>query len=262
MYKHLLTLVTLLLLTSVLHAQTTIRITNGEWDPYLSSRAYEYGLTSHMITQAFQLEGIDIEWGFFPWKRAFENTKEGREWDAAAAWWPSDDYQDDFFTSNPIMDTALVFFHLKKYKFDWNSVADLKGINIGLTRGYHYGKALMDAKFEDKIYTELANTDEQNFTKLLFERIKIFPNDQTVGYTQIKNTFILLEADLFTHHPKKFKVNTLHLLISKKSKQAKYFLAKFNSGLKKLRASPQYQQMLNDLEKGKYQRQNTRWYKK
>ena len=256
------TCVCLLLFSSLLQAQTTIRITNGEWDPYLSSHAYEFGLTSHIISEAFKLEGINIEWGFFPWKRAFENAKEGQEWDAAAAWWPSDTYQYDFYTSNAIMDTALVFFHLKEYKFDWNSMDDLKGINIGLTRGYRYGKALMDAKTENKIYTELANTDEQNFTKLLFNRIKIFPNDKTVGYTQIKNTFTLHEASLFTHHPKKFKINTLHLLISKETKHAKLFLDKFNSGLKKLRASPHYQQMLNDLEQGKYRRQNTRWYKK
>ena len=259
MYKRLLTLVTLLLFTSLLQAQTTIRITNGDWDPYMSSHAYQYGLTSHMVTQAFKLEGIDIEWGFFPWKRAFESAKEGRDWDAAAAWWPSDAYQDDFYTSDAIMDTALVFFHLKEYEFHWNGVDDLKGISIGFTRGYSYGEALMDAKIGNRINTEVANTDEQNFNKLLFERIQIFPNDKTVGYTQIKNTFTPHEANLFTHHPKEFKVNTLHLLVSKRSKNAKLFLDKFNSGLKKLRASPQYQQMFNDLKQGKYQRQSTPW---
>ncbi len=263
MYKSILLLVTLFFLSSLMQAQTTVRITNGEWDPYLSSQAYEYGLTSHIITQAFKLEGIDIEWGFFPWKRAFENAKEGHQWDASAAWSPNELYLRDFLLSDTIMNIEYVFFHLKEFEFDWTNMDDLQDINIGITRGYNYGKPFMNARHNNKIYTELANTDEQNFSKLLFGRIKIFPNDKLVGYTQIKNTFSPLETSLFTHHPNniKLKANTLHLLISKNSKNAKMFLEKFNAGLKTLRGSPQYQQMFMDLEQGKYQRQETRWHK-
>ena len=211
-----------------------------------------------MVSEAFKLEGIDIKWGFFPWKRAFESAKEGQHWDAAAAWWPSDSYNEDFFTSDAIMDTALVFFHLKEYKLHWDSVEDLSGINIGLTRGYHYGEALMNAKKENKITTEPANNDEQNFKKLLFGRTTIFPNDIVVGYTQINNTFPIHEAMRFTHHPKEFRVNTLHLLISKRAKNAKELLKKFNSGLAKLRASDKYQNMLNALKQGQYDRPGSR----
>ncbi len=251
----------LIIISTLLFAQCiqgqSIRITNGDWDPYLSSKAFEYGLASHIISEAFKLEGIDIQWGFFPWKRAFENAKAGQKWDAAAAWWPSDSYNDDFFTSDAIMGTSLVFFHLKEYKFHWDSVDDLPGINIGLTRGYNYGAVLMEANRESKVLTELANNDEQNFKKLLFDRISIFPNDLVVGYTQIKNAFPPHEAIRFTHHPKKFKVNTLHLLISKRAKNANVFLQKFNSGLAKLKASARYQNMLNALEQGRYDRQDS-----
>ncbi len=230
----------------------TIRITNGDWDPYLSSKAFEYGLTSHMISEAFKLEGIDIEWGFFPWKRALENAREGFEWDAAAAWRPNEAYNLDFFTSDAIMNTAFVFFHLKEYDFHWNNIDDLQGTSIGFTRGYHYGDALMEGKTANTFVFETANTDEQNFKKLLFGRIKIFPNDVVVGYTQIDNTFPFHEAIRFTHHPKEFKRNTLHLLISKRAKNAKELLKKFNSGLAKLKASDQYQNMLNGLKQGQY----------
>ena len=34
-------------------ASNTIRITNGEWEPYLSEYSYEYGLASHIVSEAF-----------------------------------------------------------------------------------------------------------------------------------------------------------------------------------------------------------------
>lgn len=30
----------------------TIHITNGEWEPYLSEYSYEYGIASHIVTEA------------------------------------------------------------------------------------------------------------------------------------------------------------------------------------------------------------------
>jgi polar amino acid transport system substrate-binding protein len=255
MYNRSLLFIGILLFAHSLHGQT-IRIASGDWDPYLSSKAFEYGLTSHIITEAFKLEGIDIQWGFFPWKRTFESAKEGEQWDASAAWWPSERYKKDFYTSDAIMSTSLVFFHLKDYEFHWDSVDDLSGINIGVTRGYHYGESLENTDKEKKLLIENANSDEQNFAKLLFGRIDIFPNDVVVGYTQINNTFSPNEASRFTHHPKKFKVDTLHLLISKRAKNAKLFLQKFNAGLKKIKASPQYQNMLDAATQGRYNRPN------
>lgn len=50
---------------STTYAATTIRITNGEWEPFLSEYSYEYGLYSHIVSEAFKLEDIEVEWGFF-----------------------------------------------------------------------------------------------------------------------------------------------------------------------------------------------------
>ncbi len=241
-----------------LHAQTTIHITIGEWEPYLSSQSYEYGLVSHIVKEAFKLEGIEVKWGFFPWKRAYEMAKEGDEWQASAIWWPTKEILKEFLTSDPVLNTSLVFFHLKSHDFQWKTINDLKGLTVGLTRGYGYGDELLKAQKDNIIITETVTTDEQNFMKMLSGRIDIFPNEKIVGYAQLRNT---LKADslLFTHHPQEFKVRTLHFIISKKAKNAKTFLKKFNSGLKKLHDSGQYKKMMGALKKGKYKKQLKEW---
>ena len=47
--------------------QDTIRLTNGEWQPYLSQDVAHHGFASHVVTEAFAQVGVDVEFGFFPW---------------------------------------------------------------------------------------------------------------------------------------------------------------------------------------------------
>jgi len=241
----------MIIFTAELFAET-IRITNGEWAPFLSKDSYEYGFGSHIVTEAFKLEGVTVEWGFFPWQRAYQNAKDGESWDASCCWWPDDKTKTEFTVSDPITKTSFVFFHLKSYNFDWNSIQDLKGIKIGGTSEYNYGDEFMGALNAKALDVEFAIKDEFNFKKLLASRIQIFPNDPSVGNAQIRNSLSPDEANLLTHTSKEFGISTLHLIISIDNKRKKYFLDKFNTGMKKLKRSGRYQQMLNDLKAGKY----------
>ncbi len=198
------------------------------------------------------MEGINVIWGFFPWKRAFYNAEVGTSWDVSAVWWPSKKTKNKFLISEPVVKTSFVFFHLRTRKFDWNSFEDLKGLSIGITRGYYYGEAFDDAIKRKIFKTQTVNQDEQNYLKLIYKRIDIFPNDLLVGLSQIKNVLSPPASELLTFHPKEFKITTLNLIISKKCKKGKFFLDKFNSGLKKLKESGKKDQMLDDVYKGKY----------
>jgi len=258
MKKSVLLIVAFLLLGIQLFAQKTIRITNGEWEPYLSQYSYKYGLASHIVSEAFKLENITIEWGFFPWKRSYVLAQKG-VWDASAVWWPSPETKENFLVSSPVVKTSFVFFHLKNYKFQWKSMQDVHDQEIGFTRGYDYGKEFMSALKDKKINIQVSNSDELNFKKLLKGRIDIFPNDLLVGSSQIRNNFSDEEAKLFTSHPKQFSKNTLNLIICKHCENGQYFLEKFNSGLKKLIKSGRLKQMYKDLYSGKYDKQKMVW---
>jgi len=255
------TLLAVFMLTTDIFAET-IRITNGEWEPFLSNYSYQYGLDSHIVTEAFKLEGITVEWGFFPWQRAYQNARDGKEWDASCCWWPDDDTKKEFLVSDTITKTSFVFFHLKSYNFHWSSLQDLQGLKIGGTSKYYYGKEFMDAMAAQTLDVEITSKDQFNYKKLLAGKIQIFPNEPAVGKAQIKNYLSPDEAELLTHNPKKFGISTLHLIISKDHKRNKYFIDKLNAGLKKLKASGRYQQMLNDLAAGKYDKQKFIFEKK
>ncbi len=50
-------------------AAETIRLANGEWHSFLSKGAPHHGFASHIVTDAFALVGVEVEYGFFPWSR-------------------------------------------------------------------------------------------------------------------------------------------------------------------------------------------------
>lgn len=53
----------------------TITLTNGEWAPYLSESFKYGGFLSRVCSEAFALEGVDVEYEYLPWKRAYESAR-------------------------------------------------------------------------------------------------------------------------------------------------------------------------------------------
>lgn len=122
-------------LTTISHAEEVVKLTNGEWPPFTSKDLKHYGVYSHIVSEAFALEGVTVEYGFFPWARGYNYVKEGN-WDGSVTWAPTPDKEKDVWFSDQVFLHTKVFFHLKSFPFDWNTIEDLKGLQIGTTREY------------------------------------------------------------------------------------------------------------------------------
>ncbi|MBU2254212.1 MAG: amino acid ABC transporter substrate-binding protein, partial [Gammaproteobacteria bacterium] len=47
-------------------AAESVRLTNGEWPPYLGEQLPHKGVASRTVAEAFALQGIDVAWEFHP----------------------------------------------------------------------------------------------------------------------------------------------------------------------------------------------------
>ena len=232
----------------------TIQITTGEYAPWTSEKLKKGGFTSHVVSQAFKLEGYDVAFDFFPWKRAYETAKAGDEYQATAWWYPSTERAKYFLYSEPLLFDDTVFFHLKDNGFpDWETLDDLVGTRIGATRGYTYTKEFWDAARSGRLDIQEANSDEANFKKLLAGRIDTFPTSYLVGLRLLKEKFSPKEFEHVATHPKPLLSASGHLLISKKANHAKELMAKFNRGLVKLKESGRYDQFMENFVAGEYE---------
>ncbi len=226
------------------YAQETIRITNGEWLPYHSKELPSYGAGSKIVTEAFSLVGVKVEWGFFPWERGYKYAVQG-EWDASIGWIKTLKREGEVLFSKPVYGGKWVFFHLRGINVDWNTVSDLKGVTIGATANYTYGEEFDTAEKEKVIYVERVPEEKQNFSKLLFGRIDIFAHAMDGGYAVLRNSFSGSQANKVTHHPKPIQTVNYHLVFTKNAKN-KRMLKLFNKGLSDLYKSGKAKQYLKE----------------
>ena len=234
-------------------AQTskTIRLTNGEWQPFLSKDVPHNGFASHIVTEAFALVGVEVEYGFFPWKRSMKLAREG-SWDGTAIWGTSEERLANFHFTDAVVPTTYVFFHLKSTAFDWDDYADLADLKVGGTVEYYYADDFEAAEKAGVFRTIRGRSDEAGLKNLLKGRIDVFPGEVMVTHEQIRDTFSEQDAALFTHHAKVIADRPMFVLLSKNLPNGKRLRDLFNEGLRQLKASGRYDQIVADALAGKY----------
>ncbi|MDE1462493.1 substrate-binding periplasmic protein [Spartinivicinus poritis] len=228
-----------------------IRIASGEWPPFLSQHYNEYGAGSHIVTEAFALEGIKVAYIFYPWKRSMETARDGNV-DATLLWSKNEERAKHFLFSDPVLTLRHVFFHRKDLQFDWRDIDDLKQYKIGVTRGYFYGEQIQEAIENSLIDTEVGNTDIINFKKLIANRIQLFIVEPEVGYELLAKNFSESDRKLLTNHHRAIQERQWHLLISNKVSQAEEWLERFNKGLAKLKSQGTIDKIMEDVIMGQY----------
>ena len=221
------------------YAAEPVRLALGEYAPYYSENLRGNGIIPRIATAAFALEGIEVEYEWYPWVRAYSYVKKGRR-DGSFTGARTAEREKIFYYSEPLRKNEIVFFHLKKHPFSWQGFEDMVNISIGGTRGYAYSDGFMQAEKEGTIQVEWVADDIMNFKKLLKGRIEVFPISKEVGYFKLKEHFTPEQMQLLTYHPRPIVANNVHLIMSKENKKNKERIEHFNRGLQRLRASGEY----------------------
>ncbi|MCP4670256.1 MAG: amino acid ABC transporter substrate-binding protein [Desulfobacula sp.] len=237
----------------ILFANDNVRLTSGEWEPFISEKLKHYGIFSHIATEAFNSVGVKVEYGFFPWKRSLVLVEQGK-WDGSIGWAKSPEREDKCYFGKSLYEASYVFFHLKNTEFDWQNEDDLQGIKAGVTRGYvdeEWFKTMKKAG--KKVIYEAVTTDLMNFKKLLAGRFQIFATQKDVGLACIQKNILPEEAKKITYHPKLIRTTPLYGLFSRKTEKGEKFMKLFNQGIINLKESGRYEQMWQDFREGRYQ---------
>ncbi|RMF16650.1 MAG: amino acid ABC transporter substrate-binding protein [Gammaproteobacteria bacterium] len=244
-----LAIVTLLLaLSTQLPARgaEVIRLTNGEWPPYQSPELPHYGAASWLAQRAFEIEGYQVEYSFFPWNRAYYMAQTG-QYDGSLIWSYSEERAKHFIYSDPFLYTNTVFFFNREKPIDWDRWEDLQGLIIGATSGYHYGTAFDEAERKGIFTVDRVSSDELNLKKLIAGRIDAFPLSLDVGRYMLRTQFNDIERGRLDWHPKPLRKTAYHLIISRKSPRAQELVDAFNRGVAKLKASGEYERIMQSV---------------
>ncbi|MBF0228731.1 MAG: transporter substrate-binding domain-containing protein [Desulfamplus sp.] len=239
--KRLALLLALVVMTSSsVFANQTVKLAIGDWAPYTSETDVKGKLLEEVVTEAFKLEGIDVKYDYFPWKRSYIYVEQGKS-DGTFPWNKTTEREKEFYIHKiSLIKDDGVYFHLKSKPFDWNTIEDLKKYKVGVTLGYK-----QEAMYKEKgIVADTVPNEEQNFKKMLAGRIDVYQTSNVVGYSAIKKLFSSTDAAKFTNHPKAVETDEYYILFSKKIPNGKELADKFDSGLKKLKESGGYYKII------------------
>lgn len=241
------TFLLLSLLASMPVAADSVRLTNGEWPPYLGEQLPHQGVASRIVAEAFALEGVEVRWEFHPWARSLQLAERGKR-HGSAVWLRSPEREAKFFISDPVVESGYYLFHRKDYAFDWQQVSDLQGRRLAGTRGYDYGEAFQQAEAAGQLRVNRVNSDEIAFRQLLARRVDLFPMDKVVGFDMLHQHFSAAERAQLSFHPKPLRSDSLHLLLSREVAGNAELIERFNRGLEQLRASGKIAQYLLEMQ--------------
>lgn len=228
-----------------------LRITNGEWPPFTSRTFVHGGVLSRIVADAFALEGVEVRYGYFPWKRAYAYARDGI-WDGSVGWAPTPSHLRDLEMSDPVIQVDKALYHLRSVPFDWKSIDDLRRWRIAGTAGYSYGPEWDQAVQEGRLKVEEVALDEQNIDKLVSGRVDAVAMEVDVAEYLIRTRLSKADAARVVRHPRLLVSTPVCLSLSKKLRDAPMMVEKFNRGLAKLKASGMYSRYLAESRKGTY----------
>ncbi len=225
-----------------------VRLTSGEWKPFLSEKLSENGFASAVVKAAYEAVGIEVTWGFFPWKRSFILAREGT-WDGSVVWVKTTDRLKDFIFSDPVVIDNEYVYSRKISPINWKTIEDLRPYTFSLTLHATY-PALEEEIKNQNIKVNRAGGYESLFPRLIRDR-----SDGTVMTSMVADFFLRNKPSLAKQIYRDETIlyqRKYHLMISKKNPNHDILVSTFNAGLRKIKKNGTYYRLTKKLNSGYY----------
>lgn len=227
-----------------LHSQEKIRIAIGEWPPFIGAALPHYGVVPQLISEAFATQGVSVDYGFFPWKRAYTEVKQGR-WQASAIWGRTPEREADCLFSALVYRDEVVLFYRRDKPIDWDgslaAAEQLKGLRIGIPLGSAKQPVLEQAEQRGWVQYETSGDELINLRKLAAGRIDAVDIVKGSGSYVLNQLSAKDRARLTTTQT--YETWDYHLIFSRQLPESERLQQLFDEGLRKLQDSGRYAQL-------------------
>ncbi|APW42139.1 substrate-binding periplasmic protein [Rhodoferax saidenbachensis] len=215
-------------------ATTTVRIGIGEYPPFKVESELGGGALTEIVVESFKAKNITASVDWVPNNRAIAGVMAGY-FDGSFGWAHSPERDEALlFSSKPIYTYRMVFVQRAGEQRDWNSLADLAGMRIGITRGNFYSQPFADLKAQGVLTTDEASDDTNSLQKLLRKRIDLFPLEYSVARYLMASKLDAGEGAQLTVQDKPFWTVPIHFVVSKKVPNAQELIDAFDAGYREL----------------------------
>lgn len=224
----------------------TVSLVSFDYPPFYFLENDEVrGIGTDLVTEVFRRLGIKHVLTMYPLKRALLYL-ESAQADGLMILLKTPEREKYLSYTEPVITVRGLIWSAASRNggpVEFEELTDLKLYSIGITRGYSYGVKL-DRILKEMPQVEIANTDLQNYRKLIGHRIEIFPGNEIVA------------RGLFKQHPElKGKV---------RASQKSFIEWTFHMGVAKqsplVSLIPQLNQIIAELQKEGFIQASTKKY--
>ena len=235
----------LLAVTSGLAQTLEVPFATGEYEPFTSEHLPNYGVFTEIVSAVCREAGIKPVYRFYPWARTEMVVQDGGAF-AAFPYARTEERRRSFDFSEPLYwVTMSIFYFDGNPKFSagpprYEKIDDLKFYKFGGLRSIFYAKDLLDAGFDFQPQENV----EQTFQMLKAGRIDFIIDETSVGYTTARKLFPGEVGHIRILDKPYGDRKISGLLVSRKYPGSRELLARFNEGIKAIRASGEYERIL------------------
>lgn len=235
----------LLINNSVFAKNKVVNLVSTEYPPYYGENLPNYGFFSEIIKESWELAGYDVKIDFFPWKEALDRAKTYKNVDGLYSIWHSKERENDFWFSDGILPNTIVFMVKKTNKKSLDRLLykkNMSELTVGNVKGYLIPKVITGMG----ITVFEAQDDETNIRMLVTDRVDLCVTDLILGKYILKHKFPE-QQDSIEKWWENLDEKMQYLAIPKQAINAEDKLKDFNSGLKKLKNSGRFEEILQRL---------------
>lgn len=219
------------------------KIVTGICDPWpvlMDPQAKDQGLVIEVAREALSLGGMSLRVDFVPWTRAMAMIKQKRA-DILVGAWYTNARNKYLLYSEPLFSSAVKFIKRKQSNFQYSNIQSLKGLRVGTIDSYQYGDEFLNKKGIERIPSDNLLVNIQN---LIAGRIDLVLDDQFVlRHTLNKHVHEWQKSIQFVDQPLTEK--RIYLATNRSNPDYKIIIDAFNSGLKKMKKSGRYQEIID-----------------
>lgn len=188
------------------------------------------GYSWDILRESFQASGYTIDLLIVPWARAMKIVKASKADILFPAGINSKRKKIFYYSKHPVDRANFVVYVRKGSKIKWKGLDSLKGLKIGVVRGFNYGDEWTKIKGIKKYSV---NTILQGFKMLAARRL-----DGFLGY-EYNGDYVLIQNHMKNEFKKlpSFGYTSEYLVALKTNPNAKKFLNAYDNGFELLQKS-------------------------
>lgn len=230
----------MLLLAYPAEAMQKIPLATGTYEPFVITDGGYRGSFVDIISAAFDKVGMEVELRQYPWPRCEMLVQEGEVF-GAFPFGNSQKRSGYAWFADKIWQDRSVFFYLAQRlgDYDYTSFNTMHEYVIGGTAGNMY----LDDFKKAGLKMDIAPQEISGLHKLLRGRIDLFAEEETVGWAMIAKHFSP-QMTQFRSTPTPWRRLPLSIIVSQKYPNAKHIMEQFNEGLRLIRESGEYDEII------------------